>query len=144
MAVANSMDAQQAVPDSETLPPPTFETGCEYAVDAYGCDPFVLRDLNTVRELCNRIIIELGLTVVGEPQWHQFPDPGGVTGLYLLSESHLAFHTYPENQFASFNLYCCRRHSEWPWQDTLQHVLGATNVTVRRLERGQDEPGADA
>jgi len=32
----------------------------------------------------------------------------GVTGLLLLTESHLACDTFPERGFASFNLYCCR------------------------------------
>jgi len=31
-----------------------------------------------------------------------------VTGLLLLTESHLACDTFPERGFASFNLYCCR------------------------------------
>ncbi len=42
------------------------------------------------------MIAALGLAVVGAPQVHHFGGPGGVTALYLLSESHLACHTYPE------------------------------------------------
>lgn len=132
------------ISDSDASPPPVFQTGSEYAVDAYGCNPLALRSLSTVRELCEQVIAELNLNVVGEPLWHQFPGPGGVTGLYLLSESHLACHTYPENGFASFNLYCCRRQTDWPWQEVLELALGATSVTVRRLDRGQNMPGGSA
>ena len=114
-----------------------FETGCEYVIDAFECDPGALRDLPTIRELCDAVVIALGLSVVGEPQWYQFPEPGGVTGLYLLSESHLACHTYPEVGFASFNLYCCREKTEWPWQEVLESAIGSLHVTVRRLPRGK-------
>lgn len=132
------MDTPQLLPDSKAIPGPLFETGCEYVVDAYRCRPDSLRDLNTVRAICQQVVSDLNLNVVGEAQWHQFPDPGGVTGLYLLSESHLACHTYPENGFASFNLYCCRPQSDWPWQEVLGDTLGAGRVTVRKLERGND------
>jgi S-adenosylmethionine decarboxylase len=86
--------------------------------------------------VCELIIADLGLTVVGDPNWCQFPPPGGVTGLFLLSESHLACHTYPEHGVATFNLYCCGRRPDWPWQERLGSMLGATHVKVRVMERG--------
>ena len=57
--------------------------------------------------------------------------PGGVSGLALLSESHLACHTYPEFGAATFNLYCCRNRTRWPWETMLKEMLGATEVQVR-------------
>ena len=76
------------------------------------------------------IISDLNLQVVGEQMWHSFPPPGGVTGLALLTESHLACHTYPEFQTATINLYCCRERSEWPWAERLTALLGAQAITV--------------
>jgi S-adenosylmethionine decarboxylase len=78
--------------------------GCEWIIDAYGCDPDLLRDLATMIRLCETMIEQLDLNVVGHPLWHQFPGQAGVTGLYLLSESHLACHTYPEVHVATLNL----------------------------------------
>lgn len=109
--------------------------GTEWIVDAQGCSPDALRDLRRMRELCARIVRELDLFVVGEPSWHAFPDPGGVTGLFLLTESHLACHTYPEHGAATFNLYCCRPRAAWPWEERLREALGATDVRVRIVER---------
>ena len=74
--------------------------------------------------------------MVGEPQCHRFDGPGGVTALYMLSESHLACHTYPEYGLATFNLYCCRERSAWDWQGMLTKMLGAKTVQVRQLPRG--------
>ena len=59
----------------------------------------------------------------------------GVSGLALLSESHLACHTYPEFRAATFNLYCCRERTTWPWELILKEMLGASDVNIRTFER---------
>jgi S-adenosylmethionine decarboxylase len=111
--------------------------GQEWIVDASDCSAARLADLGRVQACCEAILRDLGLRVLGPAQWRQFPAPGGVTGLYLLSESHLACHTFPELGLATFNLYCCRQRPEWPWARRLTDLLGAGHVEVRCLERGQ-------
>ncbi len=110
--------------------------GTECLVDASGCDPTALRDLARVRALLDRVVRELDLHPVGDPIWHAFDGEGGVTGMYLLSESHLTAHTYPEWGVATFNLYCCRPRDAWPWDEVLRAALGATAVSVRAVSRG--------
>ena len=109
--------------------------GTEWVIDASGCNPDKLADIQQLKLVFDRIIRDLELHVLGEISWHQFPSPGGITGLALLSESHLTCHTYPEFGAASFNLYCCRNRSAWPWQEQLEDLLGATEVNVRVFER---------
>ena len=109
--------------------------GTEWLIEATGCETESLRDIDLLRELFQRIISDLRLQVVGELVWHRFPAPGGVTGFALLSESHLACHTYPEYGLATINLYCCRERPEWNWNEGLRKLLGANNVRVRAIER---------
>jgi S-adenosylmethionine decarboxylase len=109
--------------------------GCEWVVDARGCSPALLGHLPTLRSLFEAVIGELQLMPVGEPVWHVFPAPGGITGLVPLAESHLTIHTFPEHRSACINLFCCRPRAEWPWPERLQHHLGAAEVCVSRLER---------
>jgi S-adenosylmethionine decarboxylase len=113
-----------------------MKVGTEWLVDAEGCRAELLRDVCTLRRICEQIIAHLDLHVVGEGLWHQFPAPGGITALFLLTESHLTCHTYPESGLATFNLYCCRPRPCWPWQERLRQLLGATCVTVRAASRG--------
>ncbi len=113
-----------------------MQVGTEWLIDASGCSPDALRDLDGLTRLCSRVLADLGLHAVGEPLWHQFPGPGGVTGLYLLTESHLACHTYPEHGLATFNLHCCRERPRWHWELALAETLGAATVTVREMARG--------
>ena len=112
--------------------------GTEWLVDAEGCSAELLRDIETVRGVCEEVVSALTLRVVGEPVWHQFPQPGGVTGLYLLTESHLACHTFPETGTATFNLYCCRPRPRFDWEAALQNSLDAKRVTVRTAPRGSE------
>ena len=109
--------------------------GTEWLIDASGCDAAALADLDRMRAVFDRVIRDLDLNVLGEIAWHQFDHPGGVSGLALLSESHLSCHTYPEFRAATFNLYCCRNRASWPWEATLKQMLGATEVNVRVFER---------
>ena len=37
----------------------------------------------------------MDLHPLGKTSWHQFPNTGGITGVSLLTESHLACHTFP-------------------------------------------------
>ena len=113
-----------------------MNVGTEWIVDAVGCRADALCDLELLRAVLDRVVVELNLQTVGDPLWHQFPEPGGVTGLVMLTESHLTCHTYPEYEIATFSLYCCRSRPEYPWKERLGEMLGASRVRVRVVERG--------
>lgn len=110
--------------------------GIEWLIDGFECDPRLLADRQAVEAVCDAVIQELRLHVIGSPAWHQFPDPGGVTGMYLLRESHLTCHTFPEHGLATFNLYCCRPRPSLDWVEVLNVGLGSGRVEVRTVHRG--------
>ncbi len=112
--------------------------GTEWIIDAFGCEAESLRQTDQLRAVFARLISDLGLKTIGEGSWHQFPDEQGVTGLVMLTESHLACHTYPEYRTATFNLYCCRERPEWNWQENLKELLGAEKVNVSKIVRGSE------
>jgi S-adenosylmethionine decarboxylase len=112
-----------------------MEIGTEWLIEASGCREDALRDGVLLDRIFERVIADLGLKPLHAPSWHRFPGPGGLTGFVMLTESHLACHTYPEHGLATFNLYCCRPRPDWPWRDRLAEALGATEVRVRALDR---------
>ncbi|MBF5045157.1 S-adenosylmethionine decarboxylase [Aggregicoccus sp. 17bor-14] len=105
-------------------------------MDVSGAEPARLRSQAALAALFEELVVVLGLHVVGQPQWHVFPEPGGVTGLALLAESHLAVHTFPEHGFAALNLYCCRARPRPDFAALVARHLGAgARVQVRELAR---------
>lgn len=110
-------------------------TGVEWIVEAHGCSPAKLRDLITLQSVFQALIHDLGLHTVGQIVWHQFPTTGGITGMALLSESHLTCHTFPEHGSICLNLFCCRPRPRWEFEIRLRESLGADEVTVRDLTR---------
>jgi S-adenosylmethionine decarboxylase len=109
--------------------------GIEWIVDAHGCAAESLRRPEILRKLFEEIIEALQLRPIGETQWHQFPGTGGITGLCLLAESHLACHTFPEFGSLCLNVFCCVRREPWDFENALTKVFGAASVSVRTVTR---------
>jgi S-adenosylmethionine decarboxylase len=110
-------------------------SGQEWIVEAYGCHQAGLANLTKLRGLFADLVRALALRPVGDALWHQFPHTGGVTGLWLLAESHLACHTFPEHQSICLNVFCCQPRPDWDFSGYLQREFGASLVNVRRMER---------
>lgn len=115
-------------------------TGCEWVIEAFGCDAARLANLPQLQKLFDTLVDGMDLHPVQPALWHQFPSPqegveGGITGLLLLSESHLACHSFPEHGSLCVNLFCCRPRPEYDFKTVLVSQLGASTVQVRKLER---------
>ncbi len=109
--------------------------GIEWVIDAHGCSAEALRRPEALRELFRQIVDALQLRPVGETQWHQFPNTGGITGLCLLAESHIACHTFPEFGSLCLNVFCCVPRQPWDFEKALAARFGATSVRVRTVDR---------
>jgi S-adenosylmethionine decarboxylase len=110
-------------------------SGTEWIVDACGCSAESLRSQDRLRSLFEQIISDLDLRTIGETHWHKFPGGGGITGLCLLAESHLACHTFPEHGSLCLNLFCCRNRSRWDFEKVLGNLFSASTVNVRSVLR---------
>ena len=109
--------------------------GVEWLVEALGCSQSLLQNQTELGKLFELIASEMHLKPVGSPVWHQFPGTSGITGVWLLQESHLAIHTFPEFSSACLNLFCCSWRSSLDWNDRLLRLLGATEVRVQECAR---------
>lgn len=109
--------------------------GVEWVVDASGCTPERLRDRARIEAFLRELMESLRLTAAAPPVVHVFPGEGGVTAMVLLTESHLAIHTFPEHAALTVNLYCCKARPAFAWERALSESFGATHVAVRELAR---------
>jgi S-adenosylmethionine decarboxylase len=109
--------------------------GIEWLLEIYGCSEETLRNRDHLTGLFRTIVSAMGLKPLGDCAWHQFPDTGGLTGFWLLQESHLAIHTFPEFQSACLNVFCCYERPPIEWESILSERLGAREVRVREYLR---------
>jgi len=110
-------------------------SGLEWIVEAHGCNPAALRDQAELERLFQTLVQQLDLHPLGKTNWHQFPHTGGITGVSLLSESHIACHTFPEYGSLCLNIFCCRPRAGADFEALLQQALGAGRVSVRQVDR---------
>lgn len=80
--------------------------------DFYGCsgEPRYLTEKGSVRAKALAMIRRAGFQIVAS-RFHKFPSGaaggGGITGVIIVSESHLTIHTWPERQFVNFDVFFC-------------------------------------
>ncbi|MCA6222261.1 adenosylmethionine decarboxylase [Photorhabdus sp. UCH-936] len=99
-------------------------------------DNEILSDANTLNTFFLEAIKKAGFRIIGHI-YHKFADEGeGVTGLFLLSESHLSFHTYPETNYISIDVYTCGKQAICIHNDIENFFKNSKRFTVRGLERG--------
>ncbi|HEY8462801.1 MAG TPA: adenosylmethionine decarboxylase [Bacillota bacterium] len=59
-----------------------------------------------------------GAEIIGS-LFHKF-EPQGVSGVVVISESHLTIHTWPEQAYAAVDIFTCGEHTI-PWK-ALEHL----------------------
>ncbi|WP_020193364.1 adenosylmethionine decarboxylase [Pseudomonas putida] len=104
--------------------------------DITGACATLLRSEKTLHRFFLSALEASGFTVISD-MVHKFTSGGeGVTGLFLLSESHLSYHTYPERSYISIDVYTCGK-SNHCINDGITAFFGAdVQVNKRTLLRG--------
>jgi S-adenosylmethionine decarboxylase len=103
--------------------------------EAYGCDPEVLNNRAKVESIMVEAALEAGAEV-REVAFHQF-SPQGVSGVVVISESHLSIHTWPEYGYAAIDVFTCGNTVD-PWNacNYLTKLFGAKDVESTEIQRG--------
>lgn len=79
--------------------------GSHILIEAYDCDPKVLDDVELVEEVMVDAALKAGAEI-REVAFHRF-SPQGVSGVVVISESHLSVHTWPEVGYAAVDVFTC-------------------------------------
>lgn len=67
---------------------------------------------------------------------HSFEPTNGVTGVACLAESHISVHTWPEYNFASFDIFMCGESQPELAADIIKERFSAEECDIRFLQRG--------
>lgn len=115
--------------------------GRHIIAEYYDCDKRILDDIDAIEFHMKQAAYETGATIVNS-SFHRFL-PYGVSGVVIVSESHLTIHTWPEYGYAAVDLFTCGDHVD-PWKAFayLKKIFKSQRVHVVEHLRGKyDEVG---
>ena len=79
--------------------------GIHVIAEFLGVDPKKISRVKEAREILDKVISKSGLHVISS-SFHQFK-PYGLSAVYLLRESHLSIHTWPEYEYVALDVFTC-------------------------------------
>jgi S-adenosylmethionine decarboxylase proenzyme len=110
--------------------------GKHYMLDFHDVDLTVLESTEGEASVI-QAIINSGMTFLGSRS-HLFPG-GGLTSVFLLSESHLSFHTWPEHSFVAIDIYTCGNSiAADRLVKSMYDMLKPRTAKASYIERGSD------
>jgi S-adenosylmethionine decarboxylase len=109
--------------------------GRHVLAEIWGCEFDILNDMEKVEEIMVKAALEAGAEV-REYVFHKF-SPQGISGVVVISESHLAIHTWPELGYAAVDVFTCGEQVD-PWNvcNYMTSQFYAKKMTAKETKRG--------
>lgn len=108
--------------------------GKHYIVDFYGASH--LTDITLIEKALFDASHIAGATLL-HIHLHTFTGGGGVTGVALLAESHISVHTWPERDYAAFDVFMCGNSQPEKAINLLKEVFQPTRIETQEILRGK-------
>jgi len=109
--------------------------GFQIILELYGCDSGLLNDEKLIEGALTDAARIAGAHIVGT-RFHKF-SPHGVSGIVVISESHITIHTWPEYGYAAIDVFTCGDGFD---NDSaikcIKDHFEPKHVTVMELKRG--------
>jgi len=112
--------------------------GHHYIVEASGCDPKVISSIEKVQQILVKAA-EISGAKVWAISFSKFP-PKGVSGVVVISKSHISTHTWPEYGYGAMDFYTCGDSVD-PEKGLNYAVeaFGASSSHITEITRGLEE-----
>jgi S-adenosylmethionine decarboxylase len=109
--------------------------GRHVLAEFYGCPTEILNDIQKIERMMVDAALEAGAEI-REVAFHKF-SPQGVSGVVVISESHLAIHTWPELGYAAVDVFTCGDTVD-PWVSCnyLKDHFSAERLSAQEIKRG--------
>ncbi|WP_285873973.1 adenosylmethionine decarboxylase [Halalkalibacter oceani] len=109
--------------------------GRHVIAELWGCNVEKLNNMGYIEQVFVDAALKSGAEV-REVAFHKFA-PHGVSGVVIISESHLTIHSFPEHGYASIDVYTCGdRIDPNVASNYIAEALGATTTEVIEVPRG--------
>jgi S-adenosylmethionine decarboxylase len=111
--------------------------GTHHLAEFYGVDARTLRDESRLMATLGAALDASGFHVLQSSSYRFSAGGCGVTGFFLLSESHLAFHSYPEYEYLALDLFSCGSAQPERALGDLAAALRPRSVEITKHQRGR-------
>ncbi|MBS4007178.1 MAG: S-adenosylmethionine decarboxylase proenzyme [Clostridium sp.] len=109
--------------------------GRHVLAEFYGCPEEILNDIRRIERTMVDAALEAGAEI-REVAFHKF-SPQGVSGVVVISESHLAIHTWPELGYAAVDVFTCGdKVDPWISANYLKEHFVADRLSAQEITRG--------
>jgi S-adenosylmethionine decarboxylase proenzyme len=116
-------------------PESVVNLGRHLLAEFYDCNSNILNNVQLIEDAMTNAALACGATVV-QKNFHMF-SPYGVSGVVVISESHLAIHTWPEYGYAAVDLFTCGSSCDPKVAyEFLRTALGSGTSYCSQLNRG--------
>ena len=94
-----------------------------------------LDDLELMESALRECVDTCGATLL-HIHLHHFTPNGGISGVAVLAESHISVHTWPERNFAAFDVFMCGEAKPRLAVPVLEKAFNPDTVEVNEIRRG--------
>ncbi|MBD8015884.1 MULTISPECIES: adenosylmethionine decarboxylase [Planococcus] len=108
--------------------------GRHVIAELWQCDFDKLNDMDFIEQTFVDAALKSGAEV-REVAFHKFA-PQGVSGVVIISESHLTIHSFPEHGYASVDVYTCGDLDPTIAAKYIAEALGSTSSELVEIPRG--------
>lgn len=136
--VASSATSQvnpHGIPGATPCSTPYATPGRHILADFRGVDAGLLADAAALERELVAAAQAAGAQVLSA-HFHHFGAGAGVTGVVMLSESHISVHSWPEHQFAALDIFMCGAARPEQALERLRAALAPLTVRVTTVDRG--------
>jgi S-adenosylmethionine decarboxylase len=107
--------------------------GTHLILDLWGAER--LGDLDFIEHAMRRAVEVAGATLL-HIHLHHFGSGSGVSGVAVLAESHISVHTWPERDFAAFDVFMCGSAEPLKAIDVLRQAFRPVRSDLLEARRG--------
>jgi S-adenosylmethionine decarboxylase len=109
--------------------------GNHLIIDLFGAKR--LDDIEHVEHTLKKCVDTAGASLL-HIHLHHFTPNGGVSGVAVLSESHISIHSWPEADYAALDVFMCGDARPDLCVDVLRQAFSAREVVVKTHQRGEE------
>lgn len=120
------------------------EFGPHLMLDCRECDYDKINNLEYVYKVLNDLPDAIGMTRITQPYVFPYegkiPEDRGITGVVIIAESHITFHSFVEKDYFFFDIFSCKPFDTNHVIDYVTEAFGVKDYEMHMASRGRFFP----